>query len=155
MCGRFRQERSNVEPGREAMVLTAEGQRRLPFGYRAPWQWDAARPLINARAETVAVKPAWRSAAVATRCAVEVDSWTERGWVHRVERGATVWLAGLWWPTGFVVLTMASCAMLARAHHRQPAFAADPRRWLEAATVAAALEALQAVPPQRVAVLAP
>lgn len=147
MCGRFRQKGLTVGPGDLADVQAAHGTLRITFGYTAPWQAMGARPLVNARAETVAVKPAWREAARARRCAVQVQGWTERHTDHRVEEEGTLWMAGLWWTEGFVLLTMAACPVLKRVHHRQPAFVAAPQQWTDPNEVQQALAALQAEPP--------
>ena len=99
-----------VVPGDVARVQTAEGDRTLRFGHRAAWQVEGTPLLYNARAETLSTKPAWREAAAERRCAVEVDGWYEGTTVLAGRAREEMWLAGIWWPNGFVLLTTAACA---------------------------------------------
>ena len=135
-----------VVPGDVARVQTAEGDRTLRFGHRAAWQVEGAPLLYNARAETLSAKPAWREAAAERRCAVEVDGWYEGTTVLAGRAREEMWLAGIWWTNGFVLLTTAACAALLGVHHRQPAFVQRPELWV-GLPLASAMGALQAEPP--------
>ena len=103
---------------------------------------------MNARAETVHQKPAFRAAFKRRRCLIPADGWLE--W--RAENGAKqpyfitapsrepVSFAGLWerWERGgeviesFTIVTTAVSPALAAIHHRQPAIirAVDFEEWL-------------------------
>ena len=151
MCGRFRQGAdSEVGPGDVATVQGPQGELRLRMGYRAPWQQAGARPLINARLETVGIKPAWREAARERRCAVPATAWWEGRGRERYriegEAGETLWLAGLWWPQGLVVVTREAAPAIAAIHHRQPALVPEPSAWTGEGPLGPAIEALGCYP---------
>lgn len=129
------------------VVLRQEGERRL-----APLRWGfiprwAKSPtdtplLINARAESVADKPAFRAAARERRCLVPANGFyewrkAEDGtkqpfWVRRADgppEGALIAFAGVWevWrgPDGeqvpaCAILTVAAGPDIAHIHHRAP-----------------------------------
>ncbi|XBQ15227.1 MAG: SOS response-associated peptidase [Oceanicaulis sp.] len=97
---------------------------------------DGAKPLINARAETAAEKPTFRTALKRRRALVPADGFYE--WEktadgkqpHFITRtdGAPMVFAGLWerWGEGeakidsFAILTTAANADIAHLHHRCP-----------------------------------
>jgi putative SOS response-associated peptidase YedK len=129
----------NLCPTQRLAVVTADPHRRyrpmrwgfLPNWYKSPSDGPL---LINARAETVAEKPAFREAARQRRCLVPVSGFYE--W-HRTKEARLPWyvaradgtplvLAGIWqdWgpdhlPTLAIVTTHANAAM-APIHHRIP-----------------------------------
>ncbi len=133
----------NVCPTVPVHVVTAVGgQRRLRamrWGLIPRWY---SRPtggplLINARAETVAEKPAFRDAVRQTRCLILASGYYE--WVvtpdnHRLpwyitrRDGAPLVMAGIWrrWQgadteiTCCAVLTIAANETMGRIHHRMP-----------------------------------
>ena len=128
----------------------------LPKWYKKP----AGGPLlINARAETVAEKPAFRAACRERRCLIPAAGfyeWTKDGagvrypWYIRRADGAPVVMAGIWqeWESGGA--RMATCAIvttgandtMSKVHHRMPVIldAGDFALWLgEAGKGAAAL----------------
>ena len=147
--------RYNVAPGQDvAVVRLQDGERRLSelnWGLIPSWspQPQPRRP-INARAETVAGKPMFRSAFRARRCLVPADGyyeWARRGGFkqpHLTTRGdgGPMAFAGLWerWrrlatgvhtdsPAGaasedtletFTILTTAATTAVATVHHRMP-----------------------------------
>ena len=119
----------------------------LPF-----WAKDkkmAAR-MINARAETVAEKPAYRAAFKSTRCIVPADGyyeWVTRDgekhpWYITDERDRPLGMAGLWssWTAPdksetretFTVLTTEAVGSIASLHHRMPVMLDDvtAEHWL-------------------------
>lgn len=165
--------RPNVSPTEAIPVcVSAEGERLLvpmrwgllPPWYRAP---NGGPLLINARAEGIATKPAFREAIRERRCLIPADGFYEwqgeKGrktpYVIRPADGGLVAFAGLWqsWrgqPTCAIV-TCAANATLAPIHERMPVVVApgDFGLWLgEAGPGAARLmlpapeEALIAVP---------
>ena len=148
--------RYNLAPSQSAAVVRAEdGARRLAmlrWGLIPAWGLDPriGHRLINARAETVAQKPAFRAAFRRRRCLVPADGFYE--WVRRGDARAP-WLvfprdrglmafAGLWerWrvPDGarlagslaeyrpgdavetFTILTTEANATMRALHHRMP-----------------------------------
>ena len=148
--------RYNVAPTQEipSVRLNADGVRELGFerwGLVPSWAKDPAigSRLINARAETVATKPAFREAWKTRRCIVPVDGfyeWAGRGAErrpHLFERrdGRMLAIAGLyerWLGEGGEVIdsctliTTEANATLAPFHDRMPVLldAADYGRWL-------------------------
>ena len=108
--------------------------------------------LINARAETVHEKPAFRAAFRRRRCLVPADGWFEwrkeaggkQPWFIAVAGGAPLSFAGLWerWEKGdepmetFTIVTTAAAPTLVDIHHRQPSIieADDFEEWLDPRT---------------------
>ena len=177
MCGRFTQRltwrdahallslagpaanlrpRYNLAPSQSAAVVRNNvGERRLSmlrWGLIPAWAKDPGigHKLINARAETAAVKPAFRATFSKRRCLVPADGfyeWRREGSVHQpwlIARrdGAPMAFAGLWerWrvPEGavlrgslaerrpgdvvetFTLLTTEASATMRALHHRMP-----------------------------------
>jgi putative SOS response-associated peptidase YedK len=142
--------RPNVSPTQNVpVVVTQDGARRivpmrwgfLPHWYKAP---NDGPLLINARADTIAEKPAFRSAARERRCLIPADGFYEwqgtKGaktpFVIRPPGGGLIAFAGVWqaWqgtPTCAIVTTDAN-ATLAPIHHRMPVVIApaDFALWL-------------------------
>jgi putative SOS response-associated peptidase YedK len=154
--------RRNVSPTEEVPVVVArEGERALvPMRWGFLPHWYAAPSngplLINARAETIAEKPAFRAAARERRCVVPADGFYEwqgeKGaktpWVIRAASGGMLAFAGVWQEWGearlatCAIVTCAANARLAPVHHRMPVVLAreDWALWLgEAGKGAAAL----------------
>ena len=157
--------RYNVCPTQPVTVAVSEGgQRRLramrwgflPHWYKTPTDGPL---LINARAETVAEKPAFRAACRERRCLVPADGfyeWTKDAegkrlpWYIARADGAPLVFAGIWqdWErdglafTTVAIVTCAASPDMAALHHRQPVSLepADWSLWLgEAGKGAAAL----------------
>lgn len=137
--------RANRAGGREAVQAI--------LGLIPPWAKDPSigSRLVNARAETVMEKPAFREAFQSRRCIVPVtsiDRWSASKRQHyqiRRRDGVAMGLAGLWsvWTdpangdevTTFAVITHAANALLAEFHDRM-AVILDPRgydAWLDPA----------------------
>jgi putative SOS response-associated peptidase YedK len=110
----------------------------------------AVKPVINARAETVATKPMFRQAFRTKRCLILSDGfyeWKRAGKSkvpHRIalKSGAPFAFAGIWStvhdPSGhpyttFAILTIEANALVAQIHHRMPAIlhARDEAVWLD------------------------
>ena len=185
MCGRFTQLRSwaelhelldlvgaplnlrpryNVAPSQDVAVARAAEQGRslamLRWGLIPSWAKDPAigHKLINARSETAAQKPSFRSAFRHRRCLVPADGfyeWQREGktrqpWLFGLRDGAPMVFAGLWerWavPEGAVltgslaerspgdavetctILTTAANEAVAPVHGRMPAIL-PPEAW--------------------------
>ena len=111
----------------------------LPHWYKTPTDGPL---LINARAETIAEKPAFRSAARERRCLIPATGfyeWTKDAegnrlpWFIRPRGGGLLAFAGVWqeWTKGdaplatcAIVTTTANRAMSA-LHHRMPVIVAE------------------------------
>ena len=102
--------RYNIAPTQEvAAVRLADGKRELAmlhWGLIPVWAKEKkiAFSTINARGDTVATKPAFRSAFKRRRCLVLADGYyewqrdgkTKLPWLYEVEGGKPFALAGLW-----------------------------------------------------------
>ena len=149
--------RWNVAPTQDAPVVVRvpEGRRirSLRWGLVPYWADDAriGARHVNARAETLATRPAFREALARRRCLVPADGfyeWAERPhgrgkapfWIHH-RRGGVLALAGLrerWRPPGspsgsepletFTIVTTRPNAMVAPLHDRMPAVL-PPAAW--------------------------
>ncbi len=164
--------RWNVAPTQEVPAVRREGDGRhlvlLRWGLVPFWAGDPSvgARMINARAETVAGKPAFRDAFRRRRCLVPADGFYEwraegrrrQGYAIRRRDRAPFAFAGLWerWngPKGgpapaapletVTVITTTANATLAPLHERMPVIldAGDWERWLDPAAPAAELERL-------------
>ena len=148
-------ERYNVCPTTQVAVVSAgEGGRRLRsmrWGLIPHWAKAAndGPLLINARAETVAEKPAFRAAVRERRCLIPASGffeWTkdEEGgrdpWYITRADGAPLVFAGIWqdWARGedafttCAILTCAANEAVSAIHHRMPVIleAGDWADWL-------------------------
>ena len=113
--------RYNIAPSQDVAVARAAPDGRtltmLRWGLIPAWAKDSAigHKLINARSETAAEKPSFRSAFRDRRCLIPADGfyeWQRRGgtrqpWLFGLRDGAPLVFAGLWecWtvPEGAVV----------------------------------------------------
>lgn len=155
--------RYNIAPSEEVLVLrVVDGEARAElarWGLRPRWLREPAKPQINARAETAAVKPFFREAFARTRCLLVADGWYE--W--RAEAGVkqpyffhfaddrSFTLGGLWTAWSDAAGDHATCAILttrpnalaARVHDRMPVLVemAERLRWLDPATPRELIEA--------------
>ncbi|MGV1088323.1 MAG: SOS response-associated peptidase [Mycobacterium sp.] len=129
--------------------------RLMRWGMLPRWMKQGARPLINARAETVTTSPAFRDAAKRKRCLVPMDGyyeWQAPGDVSGGRKtpfyfsrpdGSPLLVAGLWsvWrpdPEGApmltcTVITTDAVGELASVHDRMPLILGerDWDRWLD------------------------
>ena len=122
----------NVAPTDPVSVVVERGEgrelRTLKWGLIPSWADDPriASRLINARAETVASKPAFRSALLRRRCLVPADGWYE--WrdrrPHFISRAGPLAFAGLYERNGetrtFTIVTTAAAPDIAHLHDRMP-----------------------------------
>ncbi|HEX4345181.1 MAG TPA: SOS response-associated peptidase [Solirubrobacteraceae bacterium] len=163
--------RFNVAPGDDVLAVVRERDAKRPSGALLRWglvpHWardprEIAVRTINARAETVAERPAYRDAFERRRCLIVADGFFEWSagtphWITR-EDGAPFAFAGLWasWrpPDQGDVEPLRTCSIVTTAaagpvrelHDRMPVIldAADEPRWLDPATPAGELHALLA-----------
>lgn len=131
----------NVCPTTQVPVVLSDGGRRLVsmrWGFLPRWYKAAnAGPLlINARAETIAEKPAFRDAVRARRCLIPASGyyeWTQDAagdrlpWYITAADGGPLALAGLWQMWGAddpvatcAVVTTGAQGAIAALHHRMP-----------------------------------
>lgn len=150
--------RYNIAPTQEVLAVTAEEDgthpRLLRWGLVPFWADDPAigNRMINARAETVAEKPAYRGAFARRRCLVVADGFYEwqRGpdgkrpmRIHKRSDEPFVF-AGLWerWDKRgrpletCTILTTAASPLMAPIHDRMPVILDGPGReaWLSPAS---------------------
>lgn len=149
--------RFNVAPTQEVAAVRVEedGARRfarLRWGLVPFWAKDPAigNKMINARAETVAEKPAYRDSFKKRRCLVLADGFYEwekvaggakQPWYFRLASGEPFAFAGLWsvWDKGeepiesCTLLTTVANALVKPVHPRMPVILApeDHALWLD------------------------
>lgn len=130
-----------VEPGARRLL------RPMRWGFIPHWyETPSAGPLlINARAETIAEKPAFREACRARRCLIPCTGfyeWTKDSdgnrlpWYITRTDGAQMVFAGIWqdWGTGAdlmrccAMVTCAANSAMRHIHHRMPVIL-DPENW--------------------------
>ncbi len=150
------QPRYNIAPTQEVLVLVKNGERRLDqfrWGLVPHWSKgpNTRYSMINARAETVAEKPSYRTPFAKRRCLVLADGfyeWQKRGdkkvpMYIRLESGRPFGLAGLWdlWtpPEGgeplksCTIVTTTPNELLKPIHNRMPVILPDDavETWLD------------------------
>lgn len=148
--------RFNICPTQPVAVVIAVGAQRrfgsMRWGFVPHWYKGLTDGplLINARAETLAEKPAFRAAARARRCLIPASGfyeWTQDSggqrlpWFIEPRAGGVLAFGGLWqmWegPEGAklatcAIVTCGASAEVAHIHHRMPLVlgAADWPLWL-------------------------
>ena len=143
--------RYNICPTDSVGVVTSDdGMRRyrpMRWGFLPHWYTSETDGplLINARAETIAEKPAFRAACRRRRCLIPMTGfyeWTKDADGHRLPwyiRGGedqVLALAGVWQDWGaedarqptFAVVTCAAGGKMSGIHHREPLTIA-PQEW--------------------------
>ena len=166
--------RFNVAPT-QVMPIVANRTTRVVelarWGLIPTWAKDPSigSRMINARAESVAEKPAFRTAFERRRCLVPADGfyeWKAEGkrkqpyYIHLEPRRPFAF-AGLWdrwkapdgdWQTSFTIITCAPNERIAELHDRMPVILApdDWERWLtrEPLPPEALQDLLAAAPPE-------
>ncbi len=159
--------RYNIAPSQYALVLrlnpaTAERELvSLKWGLIPGWfKAELARPgsgFINARAESISTKPAFRSAFKHRRALVPASGFYEwkktpaakQPYLIQMKGGGPFSLAGLWerWGSGgmitesFTIITVEAGQKVAAVHQRMPAIIPEDgyRHWLDPASPATEL----------------
>jgi putative SOS response-associated peptidase YedK len=145
----------NAAPSQALPVICNTHPREIimsTWGFVPSWAdgRTGIKPLINARAETVATKPTFRQAFRSKRCLILTDGfyeWKRAGKTkvpHRIalQSGAPFAFAGIWStvhdPSGhpyttFAILTTEANALVAQIHTRMPVIlhAQDEATWLD------------------------
>ncbi len=151
----------NVAPTDLGWVLAARdgggAAQQMRWGLLPPWAKDAriGASMINARLETVATKPAFRSAFKTRRCLVPASGYyewrAEHGikqpyWIHD-PASPVLMFAGLWenwkapgaveWLQTFTIITRAAIDLMRELHERTPLMlpASVLRDWLHGSAV--------------------
>jgi putative SOS response-associated peptidase YedK len=148
--------RYNLAPGQDAPVVLAAPEPRMSFlrwGLLPAWaKGPAAKPQINARAETLADKPFFRESFRWRRLLVPADGWFE--WPHRgadraprlyrLKDGGLFAFAGVWESGSFAIVTVPANPLVARVHDRMPALLPRDaeKAWLDPQTRPDALKEL-------------
>ena len=149
--------RYNIAPSQDVSVVRNDESDRLSlarWGLIPSWAKDKAigYKMINARAETVREKPAFRSSFKNRRCLVIADSFYE--WKHDsrkipyrvlLKSKKPFAFAGLWdrWERdgekiiSCTIITTKPNSIVRKIHDRMPAILQDPRAWLDADETAA------------------
>jgi putative SOS response-associated peptidase YedK len=140
----------NIAPAQAARVILRDddGLHLLPmrFGLVPFWAKDVSigAKLINARAETVAEKPAFRRALAMRRCVIPASGfyeWQRQGqakqpWYVTGAEAGPLTFAGLWemWDSllSFTIITVDANEAVAPVHNRMPALLTrnDADAWL-------------------------
>ena len=147
--------RYNIAPSQQVPVVRlSEGGRRLDslkWGLVPSWAKDPkiGYRMINARSETVAEKPSFRTALKRRRCIIPASGffeWKRDGkrkvpYYFRAKSGAPFGLAGLWehWEGGegrletCTILTTSANAVVGKVHDRMPVILgnANYSAWLD------------------------
>ena len=153
----------NIAPTGAVLAITAEsGQRRagiMRWGFtfsRPPGKSGSSRPLFNARSETLAERPAFRSAFAQRRCLVPINGFYEWRanpgggktplWIHR-EDGLPFVLAGIYNTRPDAAASVITCApnsLMTPIHNRMPVMLADGEYddWLDPEADPMVLQAL-------------
>ena len=158
--------RYNIAPTQAAPVVRLDAQQRrelalLRWGLVPSWAKDPSMGarMINARAETVAEKPAYRNAFRRRRCLVPADGYYEwkaeagrkQPYLLLLESGEPFAMAGLWeqWRSAegelaetYAILTTEAAGTAKRVHERMPVILAprDYESWLVGADPGALLK---------------
>ena len=164
--------RYNIAPGQPIeIVRMAHGRCALAlvrWGFIPSWVKDPRKygPFINARAEGIAEKPAFRGGMQYRRCLIPASGWyhwqegrdgRRRPWAVRPTDGGVIGFAGLWDPwlgadgsevDGGLIVTVAAGPDIAGISDRMPAIIRpeDHARWLDCDTVTAAAAAALLAP---------
>ena len=158
----------NIAPTAAVVAITAEGDVRragiMRWGFtfsRPQGKSGSSRPLFNARSETLAERPAFRSAFAQRRCLVPINGFYEwlanpSGgktplWIHRADERPFA-LAGIYntrppdlsKDAAASVITCAPNSLMAPIHNRMPVMLADGEYddWLDPEADPVTLQAL-------------
>lgn len=141
----------NIGPSQEVLsIIEHKGELRagyLNFGFKSPWNEDY-KPVINARSETIEVKPMFKSSFISKRCIVLVDSFYEwkrdkekRAYRFQVSDDQIMGLAGIYTTSketnnknrhGVAIVTCEPNKLMEPIHHRMPVILSqtEMKQWL-------------------------
>ncbi len=163
--------RYNITPSQQVLTVRLEDGRRIAemmrWGLIPSWAKDPAigNRMINVRAETLAVKPAYREAFRRRRCLIPADGfyeWSQSGGrkhPHYIKAadGEVIAFAGLWesWisPDGeeifsCTIITTDAGPVVSKIHNRMPVILKPEQydAWLDPVTDPAALQTILTSP---------
>jgi putative SOS response-associated peptidase YedK len=143
--------RYNIAPTQPVAVITnsePEVIDEIEWGFTIfPQDGSPPRKLVNAKAETLGERAAYREAFALRRCLILADGFYEWESIagkryakyFRLRDGAPFAFAGLYdgepGTRSAVIITTQANGLVARVHHRMPVILAEPQRWLEAGDV--------------------
>lgn len=139
----------NIAPGQNIFTVVHQGGQRqaayLRWGFVPRWAKDLHRSMINARAETIMDKPAFRQSFQQRRCLIPADGFFEWQRQENVKLPYFITLtkshpfafAGIWEHRAELVscaiITTAANAAVRPVHHRMPVMlteASEYEQWL-------------------------
>jgi len=149
--------RYNIAPRQPVLIVRVgeQGARELvavEWGLVPEWKKEIGdKPLINARLETIEVKPSFRSSIKRKRCLVPFDGWyewkTEQGkkqpYLIEPANGELAAFAGIWstwhgpggdfWLETMAIVTAPTVGPMRSLHHRRPLVVAPEQfdAWLQ------------------------
>jgi putative SOS response-associated peptidase YedK len=146
--------RYNIAPMQSSPIVIAEDNARglhaARWGLVPTWSRDLSpgAGMINAPAETLEEKPAYRKTFSSQRCLIPAKGTKKQPYKIALRNGVLIAFAGLWerWtPEGgdpvetFTIVTTRASKLVSEVHDRMPVIIApaDYQRWLTAPTVAA------------------
>ena len=140
------QPRYNIAPASQVLIIRKNEAAMVRWGLVPRWARDpsSGAKLNNARAETVAEKPAFRDAYRKRRCLIPADGfyeWKSEGGVKQPyyiypPHGGLFAFAGLWEPSNDLqtcaIITTEANAKMGAVHDRMPVIVApqDYPQWL-------------------------
>ena len=134
--------RGDIAPSMNAISLTgSEGTGLRPACLSWGFKGRGGTLLINARAETVTVRPTFADSVQARRCVLPASGFYEwdgrrRKFRFTSEEGPLIYLAGIWRPDGdaerFVIITREANDSMRPVHDRMPLMIAreNVRDWI-------------------------
>jgi putative SOS response-associated peptidase YedK len=151
-------ERYNVAPQQPVLVVRNDEHGKpelaaVQWGLVPEWKKEqGGKPLVNARIETVEVKPSFRSSIKRKRCLVPFDGWYEWKSTHARKQpyfiepsgGGPHAFAGIWstwhgpggenWLESMAIITAPAIGPLSKVHHRRPLVVPHGQydQWLQA-----------------------
>jgi putative SOS response-associated peptidase YedK len=138
--------RYNIAPSQDVLAIRHPRELvAMRWGLVPSWAKDAKLAPINARADSVATKPAFRAAFKKRRCLVLADGYyewltegkTKQPFLYEVDGGQPFAFAGLWetWQgkEGCTLITTAANELAREIHDRMPVILdpADYATWLD------------------------
>ena len=128
----------NIAPSQSILAITENFNepKFMKWGYSPSWS-ERSFIIINARRETLGLKPAFKNA---KRCAVIADGWYEwkKDGTKKIPfffhlKGQTFFIGGIYNSSGCSLVTAAAENHIAQIHHRQPLLLDDNQltNWIE------------------------
>ncbi|MGE4562877.1 MAG: SOS response-associated peptidase [Rhodospirillales bacterium] len=129
---------AEIRPSNQALIVDEAGARLLRWGFQVSWD---KKPVINARAESLAEKKTFKLLLDGNRCLVPTSAyfeWRRDGKVRRKNRiapvaGGPFAFAGLTNGERFTIVTCLPSPGIAHIHNRMPVILAAQaeQRWLD------------------------